>query len=328
MALDANATRCLLYAKTLGVSSARTAMLGRQRLVSSADTLQRTFTAFGYSLNKNEITEILSRGLGYAEPFLERLGATKIKSFDASDWENASDVSDFNLPIGEAFKNRFTAVIDGGTLEHIFNFPVAIANCMEMLEVGGHFVAITPANNFMGHGFYQFSPELFFGLFTAANGFNIVQIILFEHRPQPEWFEVRDPEAVRERVTVVNTRPTLLLVVARKVASVRVLGTPPQQTGYLAVWKAASTDAAPRVPSWALLKASEPRVTPSSPASVIGDERRAPSIVRRLRQRLFRLAPAPLQRAYVRLRNPQYRHYPYDPRFFRRIDIPPARRSE
>ena len=68
-------------------------------------------------------------------------------------------------------KNKYTLVIDGGCLEHIFNFPVAIKNCMEMLQEGGHFIGITPANNLMGHGFYQFSPELYFRIFSKENGF-------------------------------------------------------------------------------------------------------------------------------------------------------------
>jgi hypothetical protein len=31
--------------------------------------------------------------------------------------------------------------------------------------------AVTPANNQMGHGFYQFSPELFFRVFSQENGY-------------------------------------------------------------------------------------------------------------------------------------------------------------
>ena len=76
-----------------------------------------------------------------------------------------------NLPIGDDLKRKFSVVIDGGTLEHVFNFPVAIKNCMQMLDVGGHFFVHTMANNFMGHGFYQFSPELFYRVFSPENGF-------------------------------------------------------------------------------------------------------------------------------------------------------------
>ena len=92
-------------------------------------------------------------------------------SIDASAYENATMVHDMNLPVGDELKQKFSVVIDGGTLEHVFNFPTAIRNCMEMLKVGGHFFAHTMANNFMGHGFYQFSPELFYRVFSPENGF-------------------------------------------------------------------------------------------------------------------------------------------------------------
>src|SRR5438477_418150 len=78
---------------------------------------------------------------------------------------------DMNEPIPDKFKETYTAVLDGGSLEHVFNFPVAIKNCMEMVKVGGHYLAITPANNFFGHGFYQFSPELYFTVLSKENGF-------------------------------------------------------------------------------------------------------------------------------------------------------------
>ena len=321
MGLDANATRCLLYAKTLGVSFARTAMLGRLRLDASPAALRDNLTDFGYSLRNDAIHRLLDRGGGYAEPFLETLGAVEIRSFDASDWENASDITDFNAPINESFKNRFTAVLDGGTLEHVFNVPVAIKNCMDMLEVGGHFVAIAPANNFMGHGFYQFSPELFFRVFGAPNGFQVVRMILFEHRPKPEWFEVADPEAVKGWVSVVNTQPTNVLVIAKKVASARILATPPQQSSYAAVWESLQANPTSKVPAWESLKTNPSLGTIVTPTTIPGPYKE-PRVLARVKRKLFRLAPAPVQRLYVRLRNPQYRHYPYDPRFFRRIEIP------
>jgi hypothetical protein len=48
-----------------------------------------------------------------------------------------------------------------------FNFPVALANAMKMAKIGGHFAARTPANNQCGHGFYQFSPGLFYRIIGA-----------------------------------------------------------------------------------------------------------------------------------------------------------------
>jgi hypothetical protein len=190
--LNIDGTRSLMYAKTQGVCFSRTAMIGRPELHLSADALRTNLLDFGYFAAASEHDDLINKAGGFAEPLLTALGAIEICSFDASDYEGASNVHDFNFPIDESVKNRFTAVIDGGTLEHIFNFPVAIKNCMELVAVGGHFIGITPTNNWLGHGFYQFGPELFFRIFSVANGFRIVRMIMFENRAGAEWFEVAD----------------------------------------------------------------------------------------------------------------------------------------
>jgi hypothetical protein len=74
----------------------------------------------------------------------------------------------------------FSVVYDGGTIEHVFNAVQAFKNGMEMVRVGGHFIQVNPANNFMGHGFWQFSPELIYRVFSAENGFNIRGVFLHE----------------------------------------------------------------------------------------------------------------------------------------------------
>ena len=51
------------------------------------------------------------------------------------------------------------------------------------------------------------------------------------------WYEVSDPEAVGARVQMRTFRPTYLCVVARRVASVPILETPPQQSDYVKRWQ-------------------------------------------------------------------------------------------
>jgi hypothetical protein len=175
---------------------------------------------------------------GYSENFLRRLGAREVVSIDASDYEEASIVHDMNQPIRGDLKRKFFVVIDGGTLEHVFNFPVAIRNSMKMLEVGGHFITHTMANNFMGHGFYQFSPELFYRIFSPENGFRMHRAVMFESRiGKPRWYEAADPRQAGERVELINGRQTYLLVHAERVADVPIFTSPPQQTDYSTLWQ-------------------------------------------------------------------------------------------
>ncbi|MFK7923123.1 MAG: hypothetical protein AB8H47_14260 [Bacteroidia bacterium] len=233
MGLDTNGIKFLLDAKKEGVSFEKSAMVGRQFLYLDAKELQECFQAFGHQLSLEGAKEILSSHKGYAEKVFTNLGADYIHSYDASDYESATYIHDFNAPIPAEHKNKYSLVLDGGTLEHIFHFPNAIQNCMEMLEVGGHFLSITPANNLFGHGFYQFSPELFYRIFSPQNGFEVEEIITFVNEPDSTWYKVKDPQVVKKRVKLINNRETYLLVRAKKTKAVSLLTQPPQQSDYV-----------------------------------------------------------------------------------------------
>jgi SAM-dependent methyltransferase len=269
-------------------------MIGRQGMHLDAEALRSNLSAFGYHADQAEALRILREDGGYAEAFFKLLGAAEVRSFDASSYEHATDVHDFNLPVDESLKNRFDLVIDGGSLEHVFNFPVALRNCMEMVKVGGHFIAITPTNNFSGHGFYQFSPELFFRVFTADNGFETLRVMLFEDAPHTNWFEVADSDTIRTRVYFINGSPTYLAVIARRVASVCILTKAPQQSHYATMWSGAKAGAA------------EGHVDPgSSPRT----------------GRMKRLAFALVKMLYRRMRRMRDENT-YNPRFFKSTHIP------
>lgn len=299
MGLSADGTRFLLYAKTQGVRFTRTATLGRQGLHLTADELGKNLRDFGHDASGAE--GMLRGAGGFAEPFLETLGAEEVCSFDASGFEGASYVHDFNFPVGAGLRGRFTAVIDGGTLEHIFDFPTAVRNCMEMLEVGGHFLGSSPVNNFAGHGLYQFSPELFFRVFSEPNGFRVRRMIVFEGRPAKSWFEVADPAAVGERVAFANSKPATLLVLAEKVAAVEVFSSPPRQSDYTALWNPGETTAA---------------AGPS--AALRADE----NLFWRAARRLYGSAPEPFKNLYRRLPLP-HRHGAFsNSKYFRRMRVP------
>ena len=160
----------------------------------------------------------------YADRFFrETLGARSVLSLDYSSYEGCDVVHDMNRPVETALHDRFDAVIDGGSLEHIFHFPVAIANCMNMVKVGGSLFLITMANNHAGHGFYQFSPELFFRVFQPENGYELQNVILEVHGfPGGELsagttcYSVTDPAELKTRVGLVTHSPVMMIVHAIK----------------------------------------------------------------------------------------------------------------
>jgi hypothetical protein len=237
MGFDAQGIRFLVTAQRSGVAFTNTAMIGRQEIFIDPALLHRVLSGAQLIKTRADTDRVLTEANGYAEPLLRLLGAEDITSVDASPYERASVVHDMNEPIPDALKGRFSVVIDAGTLEHVFNFPTAIRNCMEMVKVGGHLILMTPANNFMGHGFYQFSPELFFRVCSSNNGYQINQAIFCEVDPGSPWYRVADPAQAGRRVEWVNSRPSYLLIQAQRLQEVPVLTEPPQQSDYRVLWQ-------------------------------------------------------------------------------------------
>jgi hypothetical protein len=195
---------------------------------------------FNLTGTQGEIEPCLRRTFGeelYADKFFRFLGAKEPVSVDRSDYEGATLLHDLNQPFPESLRSGFDLVIDGGTLEHIFDYPSALRHCLELVSVGGHFITITPTNQWMGHGFYQFSPELFFRVFNAENGFELRKIVLFEStKADAAFYEVKDPAINGIRVMMKSPQPVMLAVLARRTAEVPLFSRPPQQSDYVAIW--------------------------------------------------------------------------------------------
>ena len=237
MAVDAQVLRFLLMARRNGVSLKRLAMIGRQSLRIDARTLERVLNEGGVAVSRRDAERLMTEADGFAEPLFRLLGARHIDSFDATAYERATVVHDMNLPIADEWKGRYTAVLDGGSLEHVFNVPCGLRNCLELVAPGGHFLAANPGNNQMGHGFYQFSPELFFRVLSAANGFEHTRVIACESTAARRWYEVRDPEQAGARIYLINGRPTQLFALSQKTTTRPILAAAPQQSDYSAKWK-------------------------------------------------------------------------------------------
>jgi hypothetical protein len=45
-------------------------------------------------------------------------------------------------------------------MEHIFHVPNYLENVYDLLKLEGHFLKVVPCNNWVNHGFFQFSPTL------------------------------------------------------------------------------------------------------------------------------------------------------------------------
>ena len=111
------------------------------------------------------------------------MGADNVEAMDISDYEGADIIHNLNTPISKSLFEKYDAIIDSGTLEHIFDVPTALKNLCDMLKPDGSLFLAYPCSNSIDHGFYSFSPTLFFDFFEA-NGFTNLRAYLCEGSPR------------------------------------------------------------------------------------------------------------------------------------------------
>jgi hypothetical protein len=245
MGISYHNAKMLCRSRRDGASFEQTAMVGHQSLCLCPAELE-SFLAEFPQIDQPATKYAFGK---YSDDFFrDILGAASVSAIDVSDYEGAELIHDLNRPVPSEWHGRFDAVVDGGTLEHVFNIPTAFANLMQVVKVGGRVFVTSPANNLCGHGFYQFSPEFMYRVFCPENGFQIQQAIIVEGRfpsfelaPARRAFHVVDPAAVSSRVMLTSGRPAYLMVEALKISDVVLFPPYPQQSDYVVEWDRSQT---------------------------------------------------------------------------------------
>jgi hypothetical protein len=222
-----------------GVDLGRTLTIGRHHVVAGGPRgVQKGMREGGISISLDDAGLLLSQGDWYCEPILERLGAKSVDSLDMSDYEGATILHDLNDPLPKEYRKSFSTVIDSGTLEHIFDFPTAIESCLDAVEIGGHFVAMgSPVTNYSGHGFYQFTPELWYRVLSKQNGFRVRTMLWRAEPPHARWYEVADPASVKHRVERQSPFRVMLYLAAQRISPAEIFSQSPQQCDYISAWE-------------------------------------------------------------------------------------------
>lgn len=242
MGIDIDGYRFLTASHRDGVSFRRTAMLGHQNMTGTGAAVRRS------NFQHPALADLVEGG--YADPLFLAMGAEDIVSLDASSYEDASEVFDLNDELPEHLQRKFSAVLDGGTIEHVFDARQALTNAMQLVEVGGHLLLMTPTSGAAGHGFYQFSPELYWRALSPQNGFAIERFLL-KDRSTRRWYEVADPEVLGRRVEFRTKGTSYLYVCARRHSDVPLFEATPQQSDYVREWADGERASRRRVPPWA-----------------------------------------------------------------------------
>lgn len=293
MGVDSTAAQFLTAAKSRGVDFTRVATIGRQFFFPDPKTFQRVCQLLSVHADVNAVRR---ESKGYAEAFFQRvLGSKEVCSIDASAYEGATAIHDMNQPLKDEMKGRFSVVYDGGSLEHVFNIAQALRNCMELVRPGGHFIQTNGANNYMGHGFYQLSPELIFQVFSEENGFAAELVLLHEDVPGGKWYRVTNPATLGKRVQLTNHYPTSIWTLARRTAQKEVFASAPQQSDYQKTWR-----------------------THQAESGLAGESERATPRWQRLKGMLRSAVPARMEKLVRSIYTPGFR---WQPECYRPVDV-------
>ena len=185
MGLNASAVKILMEEALRRPFAGRLLSFGRQDIFITCDTLKELASAMKFPLDMSAPVT-LSHKKDFADngyisdtSLYKLLGFTEAVSSDASDYEDAAHVVDLNYTnIPESFVEGFDVILDGGTIEHVFHVPNVFLNIFRILRPGGRVIHFAPSSNHIDHGFYMFSPTLFWD-FYHANAFEVNRCHLF-----------------------------------------------------------------------------------------------------------------------------------------------------
>lgn len=196
----------------------RSLMLGRQKFMVRPKHMRR----FERVLRKYDLPyshDDLVQPDGYSETLLDALGFGAVETMDFSGYEGASILHDLNKPIPEELENQFDFILDGGTIEHVFNVPAALENVFRMLKPGGRFVSANGMNGWPFHGIYQFNPELVWTFWSRGCGCTVhaCEGAAIEPSVRPAMVRFEDPavRGVRLKVKLPEGRVYLYYEVER-----------------------------------------------------------------------------------------------------------------
>ena len=150
--------------------------------------IQRVLSEANYPYKRIDESEVVyddvtqfGRTVHQDVPF-KMLGFSRVDSLDCFSQEKPTYVIDLNELIDSEFHGKYDMVFDLGTSEHCFNVRECLSNVIKLLKIGGRVVHSVPLSGWINHGFYQFSPTLFFD-FYGENGFVELKAKIIVHEP-------------------------------------------------------------------------------------------------------------------------------------------------
>ena len=209
MGFNPTAIRFFLSTNSEFAKNPKTLVLGHQAFTPTLWLL--------FQLKRKQLVREWNK-LSFIDDFLDCSGIHRVDYLDNSSYEGANILQDLGQPVPQNLVGTYDLVMDAGTLEHVPDFLTALSNTKKMVKVGGYLFIIAPANNFLGHGCYQLSPEIFHRALALDQGFNIEYSILHvEGFFGGRWINIPDSRDINQRLNISTKKATYICILARKI---------------------------------------------------------------------------------------------------------------
>ena len=153
----------------------------------------------------------------FAKTFFENtLNASSYHTIDVSNYQGADIIHNLNIPIAAELNAQFDVVLDMGTLEHLSNTSTALQNIFDLLTLGGVYYCGTVVNNWVDHGFYQFSPTFFYDLAIWNSCLDLKEISMVSNKYNVTLPYYSPYDLLASRLFKIPDRLALIAVVAKR----------------------------------------------------------------------------------------------------------------
>jgi hypothetical protein len=116
------------------------------------------------------------------------LGVPRVKALDHSDYEGAEIIHDLTKPVPPELRNIADFIVDGSTLDNVFDPATVIRNFAEMLRPGGRLLTLNVFSNHYEP--YAMLPPLWFLDYFVVNGFADCKVYIVVCTTPPNVFTI------------------------------------------------------------------------------------------------------------------------------------------
>lgn len=127
------------------------------------------------------------------DAFFRLLGVDKIRALDHTDYEGAEVIHDLNVPVPDRLEGIADFILDGSTLDNVWDAATTLRNVARFLRTGGRLLSINMGSNH-ATPYLVFTPQWLLDYFVA-NHFADCKVYIVVHGNEGQIsFFIPDPD--------------------------------------------------------------------------------------------------------------------------------------